>query len=132
MRISALRSALAGAAIAIAMAPAVSSAHHSFASEFDIKQPFEIEGKVNKLEWTNPHGWIHIDVEEGGETVTYVIELSSPSQLMRQGWRRNDVQPGTPVSVTGYRAHTRPHVGRATSIKTPDGKQLFRGERLEQ
>jgi hypothetical protein len=132
MRVSSLRSTLAATAVAIGAAPATSSAHHSFASEFDRKQPFEIEGTVNSLEWTNPHGWLLLDVVEGGATVTYRLELSSPSQLMRQGWKRNDLQPGAKISAEGFRAHTRPHVGRATTIAMADGKQVFRGERIEE
>jgi len=130
MRLSALRSALV-AAIAIVAAPSMSSAHHSFASEFDRSQPFEIEGTVSGLEWTNPHGWLLVDVEEKGETVTYRLELSSPSQLMRQGWKRTDLQNGVKVTAEGFRAHKRPNVGRATVVATTDGKNVFRGQRLE-
>jgi hypothetical protein len=131
MRISALRFAIASAALASGAITSTSFAHHSFSSEFDRKQPFNVEGTVNKLEWTNPHGWLLLDVVEDGATVTYRLELSSPSQLMRQGWKRNDLQPGVKVSAEGFRAHTRPHVGRATTIALADGTQLFRGERVE-
>jgi len=128
MRFASLRTVLVGAAVAIGVAPALSSAHHSFASEFDRDKPFEIEGAVNKIDWTNPHGWIHVDVVEKGETVTYDLELPSPSTLMRQGWRRNDLQPGDKVTVTGFRARDRFNVGRANVI-TRDGKEIFRGVR---
>jgi hypothetical protein len=131
MSFTALRSALAAAAIGAGIAPALSLAHHSFASEFDREQPFEIEGAVNLVEWTNPHGWLHVDVEQDGETVTYELELPSPSQLMRQGWRRNDLVSGDKVTVTGFRARTRFHVGRATLIRREDGEEFFRGERLD-
>jgi hypothetical protein len=114
---------IAGAA---ALLPAVHVlAHHSFASEFDRDQPFRIEGAVNNIEWTNPHGWLHVDVEEDGETVTYDIELASPSTLMRQGWRRNDLAPGDKIIVTGFRARNRFHVGRATGISRATGEGIY-------
>lgn len=127
MRISNLRFSFLLAGIAIGVAPAMSVAHHSFASEFDRDQPFEIEGAVNSVDWTNPHGWLHVDVVEDGETVTYELELPSPSTLMRQGWRRNDVQPGDKVLITGFRARNRFHVGRATTIDRENGDAVFRG-----
>jgi len=129
MRNTSLRFAYLTAVVAIGAAPALSFAHHSFASEFDSEQPFEIEGTVSSLDWTNPHGWLHVDVVEEGEMVTYDLELPSPSTLMRQGWRRNDVQAGDTVSVTGFRARNRFHVGRATEINRDDGEALFRGSR---
>jgi hypothetical protein len=132
MKFSSLRSASLLAVIAIGAAPALSFAHHSFASEFDRDQPFEIEGTINSVDWTNPHGWVHVDVLEDGETVTYDLELPSPSTLMRQGWRRNDVQPGDKVVVTGFRARTRFHVGRANTIDRENGDAVFRGSREEE
>lgn len=129
MTFSTLRLALGGAVVALGVVPALSSAHHSFASEFDRDQPFEIEGAVNSIDWTNPHGWIHVDVEEDGETITYDLELPSPSTLMRQGWRRNDLKPGDKVVVSGFRARSRPHVGRANDITRDTGEAVFRGTR---
>ena len=132
MKLTIVRSTLlGGVAFAVCAIPALTSAHHSFASEFDRDQPFEIEGAVNSVQWTNPHGWIHIDVEEDGEIVTYDLELPSPSTLMRSGWRRNDLQPGDKVVVTGYRARTRFHVGRALDITRENGEAVFRGTRPE-
>jgi hypothetical protein len=104
------------------------SAHHSFASEFDRNQPFEVTGAVNSLVWTNPHARLLIDVEEeGGDIVTYDFELVSPNSLMRQGWSRNDLQPGEHVTVTGHRARNRPTVGRATGITRENGEAVFGG-----
>ena len=107
----------------LAAVPAL--AHHSFASEFDRDQPFTIEGAVNHVEWTNPHGWLLVDVEEDGETVTYRIELASPSTLMRQGWRRNDLVEGDKIKITGFRARTRHNVGRATGISRDNGEAIY-------
>jgi hypothetical protein len=127
MRFATLYSALAGAVVSLGVAPALSLAHHSFASEFDRDQPFEIEGSVSSVDWTNPHGWIHVDVVEKGETITYDLELPSPSTLMRQGWRRNDLKVGDKVVVTGFRARTRYNVGRANDITRDTGEAIFRG-----
>ena len=124
MSIAVIRNTLiVGAAAMIATVSAL--AHHSFASEFDREQPFEIEGAVNSVDWRNPHGWLHVDVEEDGEIVTYDIELSSPSALMRQGWRRNSLVPGDKVMVRGFRARTRFHVGRATGISRDTGEAIY-------
>ncbi|MGD2167471.1 MAG: DUF6152 family protein [Gammaproteobacteria bacterium] len=117
------RMLLVGTAVTCAAVPVL--AHHSFASEFDREQPFRIEGAVNNIEWTNPHGWLHVDVQEDGRTVTYDIELASPSTLMRNGWRRNDLMPGDAVVITGYRARNRFHVGRATGISRATGEAIY-------
>lgn len=113
------------AVVAAWLIPALASAHHSFASEFDINQPFRIEGVVNSIQWTNPHGWLHVDVEENGDTVTYDFELSSPNSLIRSGWSRNDLQPGDRIIVTGHRARDRPTVARASGISRESGEAVF-------
>ncbi len=124
-----VRVVLAFVALIVAgLVPAQAFAHHSFASEFDIDQPFEVTGSVTLVEWTNPHARIRIDVEdEDGEIVNYDFELSSPNQLMRQGWSRNDLQPGDKVIVSGHRARNRPTVGRATGISRENGESVYRG-----
>jgi hypothetical protein len=125
---SGFRAALfCGAVIAVGAVPTESLGHHSFASEFDVDQPFRIAGAVKEIQWTNPHGWLHVDVEEDGELVTYDFELPSPNTLMRQGWRRNDLQPGDRIIVSGHRARTRPHVGRANGISRENGNAVFGG-----
>ncbi|WP_428096501.1 DUF6152 family protein [Candidatus Rariloculus sp.] len=116
-----------GVLIVAGLIPMLSSAHHSFASEFDINQPFQIEGVVNSIQWTNPHGWLHVDVEENGATVTYDFELASPNSLIRRGWSRNDLQPGDTVIVSGHRARNRPTVARARGISRANGEAVFGG-----
>ena len=125
MHLCLLRTALLS--LASLLVPFASWAHHSFASEFDRNQPFMIEGAVKSIQWTNPHGWLHVDVEEDGEIVTYDLELSSPNTLIRQGWRRNDLQPGDRVVVSGFRARNRPTVGRASGISRENGEAVFGG-----
>ena len=115
------------ALVTASLVPAQSFAHHSFAAEFDINQPFEVTGSVTSVQWTNPHARILIDVEEDGEIVNYNFELGSPNQLMRRGWSRKDLQPGDRVRVSGHRARNRPTVGRATGISRENGEVVYRG-----
>ena len=115
------------ALVVASLVTAQASAHHSFASEFDRDQPFEVTGSVTSVQWTNPHARILIDVEEDGEIVNYNFELGSPNQLMRRGWSRKDLQPGDRVRVSGHRARNRPTVGRATGISRENGEVVYRG-----
>ena len=128
MELATSRVVLACIALVVAsLVTAQASAHHSFASEFDRDQPFEVTGSVTSVQWTNPHARILIDVEEDGEIVTYNFELGSPNQLMRRGWSRKDLQPGDRVRVSGHRARNRPTVGRATGISRENGEVVYRG-----
>jgi hypothetical protein len=128
MKLIVFRLVSAGVAVlAATLIIAQVSAHHSFASEFDINQPFEVSGAVKELVWSNPHARLHIDVEEDGETVTYDFELVSPNSLMRQGWSRNDLKVGDRVTVSGHRARNRRTVGRATGIVRDNGEAVFGG-----
>lgn len=129
MELTTPRVVLACIALVVAqLAPTEASAHHSFASEFDRDQPFEVTGSVTAVQWTNPHARILLDVEEeNGEIVNYNFELGSPNQLMRRGWSRKDLQPGDRVRVSGHRARNRPTVGRATGISRENGEVVYRG-----
>jgi hypothetical protein len=116
------------ALVAANLVPAQASAHHSFAAEFDINQPFEVTGAVTLVEWTAPHGRLYVDVEdEDGEIVNYNFELTSPPVLMRQGWSKNDLQPGDRVVVSGHRARKRPTVARAVRISRENGETVYAG-----
>ena len=83
-----------------------SFAHHSFVAEFDSYKPKQLNGIVTKVEWTNPHVWIYLNVrdEETGETVNWGAELGPPHGLQRRGWRRNTLAIGTPITVDGFLA----------------------------
>ena len=80
-------------------------AHHSFAAEFDSKKPINLKGIVTKVEWTNPHVWIYLNVKDGDGNVTnWGAELGPPHGLQGRGWRRNTLEIGTPVTVDGFLA----------------------------
>jgi hypothetical protein len=81
-------------------------AHHSFAAEFDANKTKDLQGIVTKVEWTNPHVWIYLNVrdEDSGQTANWGVELGPPHLLQRRGWRRNSLQIGTQIEVDGFLA----------------------------
>jgi hypothetical protein len=126
------RLSFAGVAAVLALSPVASShAHHSFAAEFDRNKPIELTGKVTKVEWTNPHARIYIDVEEDGKVVNWDFELGPPNGLMRQGWNRNSLQQGHVVKVNGFMSKDQQHVANARSVFLPDGRQVFAGSSFD-
>jgi len=117
---------LAVAAVLLPSLPV--QAHHSFASEFDINQPIELVGKVNRMQWSNPHAWIHIDVTTAsGEVQTWMVEGGAPNALFRRGWNRDSLPPGTEVRVKGYRARDMAFRANGTEVILADGSRLFVG-----
>ena len=128
MKINSLKVLLVGFALVATstLVPVHISAHHSFASEFDINKPIEFMGTVTGVQWTNPHGRVLIDIEnENGEVVNWNFELPSPNQLMRQGWRRDDLKPGDEVTVSGHQARDDRPVARATVLARLNGEVVF-------
>lgn len=115
---------LASSSLALATA---TGAHHS-QSEFDLDAKVEVRGTVTKLEWKSPHGRLYVDVKnDKGETVSWNFELPSPNTLMRRGWKRESLQAGDAVLVTGAPARNFPTIAIATSIKDGNGNALFTG-----
>lgn len=103
-------------------------AHHSFASEFDINQPLELDGVVTKMMWSNPHAWVHIDVTTAsGEVQQWQVEGGAPNALIRRGWNRDSLPPGTAIHVKGYRARDMAFRANGTEISLADGSKLFVG-----
>jgi hypothetical protein len=103
-------------------------AHHSFAAEFDDKKIVKLHGVVTEMEWVNPHAWIHINVTNPDGTVTnWMIEGNTPNGLLRRGFTKKSLQPGTEIFVEGYRAKSGDYKANGSSITFKDGKKLFLG-----
>jgi hypothetical protein len=138
------------AAVAVAASLPL-AAHHSFSAEFDATKEIRVTGGVTKLDWQNPHGWIHLTATEICERTAargpnaveqewacrapvaaekeadWAFELGSPNGLMRQGWTRNSLKQGDVVTVLGSRARDGSSNSNARSVTTADGKRLFAG-----
>jgi hypothetical protein len=121
-----LLNAAVGALAAGAAIPSV--AHHSFAAEFDINRPIELEGVVTRMEFSNPHSWLHIEVTTAsGEKQQWAVEGGAPNALIRRGWNRNSIPAGTQVFVEGFQARDRSFRASGREVKLPDGSSLFMG-----
>ena len=103
-------------------------AHHSFGAEFDANQPITLKGTLTKLEWVNPHGWLHIDVAQpDGKVVSWAVESVGGNALVRRGLRQTDFTIGTEVIVEGFRAKDGTPTASGTSVKLTDGRNFFVG-----
>jgi hypothetical protein len=129
MRKTGLLVALAGILLG-GTAPLV--AHHAFSAEFDQSKPIKLSGEITKLEWTNPHAWLFIDVKgPDGKVVNWRLEMGAPNALLRAGWSRSDIKPGTAVTVSGFLARAGGPVGNAFQVRLPDGRDLFAASSLK-
>jgi hypothetical protein len=103
-------------------------AHHAFAAEFDATKPVKIEGTIVQVEWTNPHTWFHVDaVGPDGQLQHWMFEGGGPYALIRRGFTKDYLQPGTKVVVEGFLSKGVPFRANARSIKYPNGQTLFVG-----
>jgi len=103
-------------------------AHHAFSAEFDANRPIHLKGRVTKMEWINPHAWIHLAVvAEDGTEVVWMIEGGTPNTLMRRGFTKDSLAPGTQIIVDGYQAKDGSHKGNGRDLTFPDGRKLFLG-----
>jgi len=116
------------ASAVLVFSSAAASAHHSFAAEFDSNKPIQLRGTVVKVEWINPHTWIHIDVKEpDGTTTRWMIEGGTPNTLLRRGLTKTSVPEGTEIMVDGYRAKNGTNRANGRDVTFPDGRKLFMG-----
>jgi len=103
-------------------------AHHAFAAEFDANKPVHFEGTVTKMEWINPHVWLHMDVKKPDGTVeNWAFEAGTPNVLFRRGFTKESLLPGTKVIVEGYQAKNGLKRANGRDLTFPDGKKLFLG-----
>jgi hypothetical protein len=118
---------VAGAGLLLAVTPLL--AHHSFSAEFDSTKPVTLQGKFTKMDWVNPHSWIHMEAANpaNGKIETWDIETGPPNTLYRNGWRKDAIKVGEEIVVTGTLAKNGSNTVNARSVRTPDGRTLLAG-----
>ena len=117
---------LATGALLLAAAPLW--AHHAFGAEFDGNLPLKLTGTVTKMEWINPHAWIHIEVKKpDGKVETWMVEGGTPNTLLRRGFTKTALMPGTLIIVDGFQSKDRSKRMNGRDVRLPDGRTLFLG-----
>ncbi len=119
---------VAGVVFGLFLTSASITAHHAFSAEFDATKPVALRGKITRMEWINPHAWMHLEVtKEDGTVENWMIEAGPPGALVRRGWNRDSVTPGIEVLVEGYRALDGAFRANGRDVTFPDGTRLFAG-----
>ncbi len=112
---------LAGTAVSVV-------AHHAFAAEFDANKPVEFTGTVTKMEWINPHVWLHMDVKKAdGTSESWAFEAGTPNVLFRRGFTKASLLPGIQIKVDGYQAKDGTRRANGRDLTFADGRKLFMG-----
>ena len=120
--------ALCATALSLSAFATSASAHHAFAAEFDANKPVNFKGKISKMEWINPHTWLHVDVKNpDGSMTNWAIEAGTPNVLFRRGFTKQSLLPGTDIAIDGYQAKDGSHRANGRDLTFADGKKLFLG-----
>ena len=120
--------AVAVAGIGVLGLSMATEAHHAFSAEFDANSPVSLRGTITKVEWINPHIWVHLQVAEpDGTLADWAVEGGAPNAMFRRGWNMESVAPGTEIVVEGYRAKNGENKANGRTIQLPDGRRLFVG-----
>ena len=120
--------AIAGLGLSLAGKVVSLSAHHAFAAEFDANKPVNFKGTVTKMEWINPHVWIHLDVKKpDGKVEKWAFEAGTPNVLFRRGFTKQSLLPGTEIVVDGYQAKDGSQRANGRDLTFADGRKLFLG-----
>ena len=126
MRTKLIGGVAVGLLLTLATVPVV--AHHAFSAEFDANRPLVLTGEVTRVEWINPHAWIHIDVtRDDGTMESWMIEGGTPNTLFRRGFSRDSLVAGTEIVVDGYQAKDGTNKANGRDLTFPDGQKLFMG-----
>lgn len=120
--------ALAGIYLLLAGTAVSLSAHHAFSAEFDANKPVKFKGTLTKMEWLNPHVWLHLDVKKPDGTVeSWAFEAGTPSVLFRRGFSKHSLLPGTEVVVDGYQSKDGSRRANGRDLTFADGRKMFLG-----
>ncbi|HEX6896557.1 MAG TPA: DUF6152 family protein [Bryobacteraceae bacterium] len=124
-----IQAVVLGAAAAMFSAAVPASAHHAFGAEFDASRPVLLKGKIVKVEWVNPHTWLHVEiVKDDGNKEVWMVEGGSPNSLLRRGATKNSFPVGTEVVVDGYQARDHTELrANARNVTFTDGRKVFLG-----
>ena len=117
---------VAAAALLLGALPIL--AHHSFTAEYDNSKPITIKGKLIKMDWVNPHSWVHVAVVTGeGKTEAWAAETPPPNGLYRSGWRKDMIKEGDELTVNGFRAKDGTNTMWSSGVTFADGRRLTLG-----